>query len=151
MQADNSAACGVKPHTHTHTGPHTHTDTSSSASPTSTTAGHLHSHCSVPCYRSQDRRISGGYETVPTDDIHMKQVGYEKEWLHFIREFISPITLKVFSGYFTKVSVTSWNLFEHVNVAQQWLTGEIWSMMHWLSAHWIHALLRRVTQSWTSW
>lgn len=52
---------------------------------------------------SQDKRISGGYETVPTDDIHMKQIGFDKEWLHFIREFISPVTLKVFSGYYTKV------------------------------------------------
>lgn len=85
---------------------------------------------------SKDKRISGGYETVPTDDIHMKQISYEKEWLHFIREFISPITLKVFSGYFTKVSARkinsehhlylpkssnwrkSWNLFSHV----QWIT-----------------------------
>lgn len=57
---------------------------------------------------SQDKRISGGYETVPTDDIHMKQIGFDKEWLHFIREFISPVTLKVFSGYYTKVSATSW-------------------------------------------
>uniref|UniRef100_A0A3P9D3F6 procollagen-lysine 5-dioxygenase n=1 Tax=Maylandia zebra TaxID=106582 RepID=A0A3P9D3F6_9CICH len=48
------------------------------------------------------QRIAGGYETVPTDDIHMKQIGFEKEWLHFIREFISPVTLKVFSGYYTK-------------------------------------------------
>lgn len=40
---------------------------------------------------------------MPTDDIHMKQIGFEKEWLHFIREFISPVTLKVFSGYYTKV------------------------------------------------
>uniref|UniRef100_A0A7N6FK97 procollagen-lysine 5-dioxygenase n=1 Tax=Anabas testudineus TaxID=64144 RepID=A0A7N6FK97_ANATE len=47
-------------------------------------------------------RIAGGYETVPTDDIHMKQIGFDKEWLHFIREFISPVTLKVFSGYYTK-------------------------------------------------
>lgn len=54
---------------------------------------------------SQDKRIAGGYETVPTDDIHMKQIGFEKEWLHFIREFISPVTLKVFSGYYTKVGV----------------------------------------------
>lgn len=54
---------------------------------------------------SQDKRIAGGYETVPTDDIHMKQIGFEKEWLHFIREFISPVTLKVFSGYYTKVCV----------------------------------------------
>uniref|UniRef100_A0A4W5LHK1 Procollagen-lysine, 2-oxoglutarate 5-dioxygenase 2 n=1 Tax=Hucho hucho TaxID=62062 RepID=A0A4W5LHK1_9TELE len=51
----------------------------------------------------EDKRITGGYETVPTDDIHMKQIGYDKEWLHFIREFISPVTLKVFSGYYTKV------------------------------------------------
>ncbi|XP_033841716.1 procollagen-lysine,2-oxoglutarate 5-dioxygenase 2 isoform X2 [Periophthalmus magnuspinnatus] len=52
--------------------------------------------------KHEDKRISGGYETVPTDDIHMKQIGYEKEWLHFLREFISPVTLKVFSGYYTK-------------------------------------------------
>ncbi|XP_051969736.1 procollagen-lysine,2-oxoglutarate 5-dioxygenase 2-like isoform X2 [Xyrauchen texanus] len=50
----------------------------------------------------EDRRITGGYESVPTDDIHMKQIDYDKEWLHFIREFISPVTLKVFSGYYTK-------------------------------------------------
>lgn len=56
---------------------------------------------------AQDKRIAGGYETVPTDDIHMKQIGFDKEWLHFIREFISPVTLKVFSGYYTKVSVRS--------------------------------------------
>ncbi|XP_077480891.1 procollagen-lysine,2-oxoglutarate 5-dioxygenase 2 isoform X2 [Stigmatopora argus] len=52
--------------------------------------------------KHEDKRISGGYETVPTDDIHMKQVGFDKEWLHFIREFIAPVTLKVFSGYYTK-------------------------------------------------
>ncbi|CAL8312658.1 unnamed protein product [Merluccius merluccius] len=52
--------------------------------------------------RHEDKRITGGYETVPTDDIHMKQINFDKEWLHFIREFISPVTLKVFSGYYTK-------------------------------------------------
>ncbi|XP_064188367.1 procollagen-lysine,2-oxoglutarate 5-dioxygenase 2 isoform X1 [Anguilla rostrata] len=52
--------------------------------------------------KHQDKRITGGYESVPTDDIHMSQIDYEKEWLHFIREFISPVTLKVFSGYYTK-------------------------------------------------
>ncbi|CAL8319754.1 unnamed protein product [Boreogadus saida] len=52
--------------------------------------------------RHDDKRITGGYETVPTDDIHMKQIGFDKEWLHFIREYISPVTLKVFSGYYTK-------------------------------------------------
>ncbi|XP_019731615.1 procollagen-lysine,2-oxoglutarate 5-dioxygenase 2 isoform X2 [Hippocampus comes] len=52
--------------------------------------------------KHEDKRIAGGYETVPTDDIHMKQIGFDKEWLHFIREFIAPVTLKVFSGYYTK-------------------------------------------------
>uniref|UniRef100_A0A8C1J8H5 procollagen-lysine 5-dioxygenase n=1 Tax=Cyprinus carpio TaxID=7962 RepID=A0A8C1J8H5_CYPCA len=52
--------------------------------------------------KHEDKRINGGYETVPTDDIHMKQIDFDKEWLHFIREFISPVTLKVFSGYYTK-------------------------------------------------
>ncbi|XP_077100272.1 procollagen-lysine,2-oxoglutarate 5-dioxygenase 2 isoform X1 [Siphateles boraxobius] len=50
----------------------------------------------------EDKRITGGYESVPTDDIHMRQIDFDKEWLHFIREFISPVTLKVFSGYYTK-------------------------------------------------
>uniref|UniRef100_A0A672UTM1 procollagen-lysine 5-dioxygenase n=1 Tax=Strigops habroptila TaxID=2489341 RepID=A0A672UTM1_STRHB len=52
--------------------------------------------------KHQDSRISGGYENVPTDDIHMKQIGLDNEWLHFIREFIAPVTLKVFAGYYTK-------------------------------------------------
>ncbi|KAM9317218.1 procollagen-lysine,2-oxoglutarate 5-dioxygenase 2 [Gastrophryne carolinensis] len=52
--------------------------------------------------RHSDTRITGGYENVPTDDIHMNQIGMENEWLHFIREFIAPVTLKVFAGYYTK-------------------------------------------------
>ncbi|OCT80922.1 procollagen-lysine,2-oxoglutarate 5-dioxygenase 2 isoform X1 [Xenopus laevis] len=52
--------------------------------------------------RNTDTRIAGGYENVPTDDIHMKQIGLDEEWLHFIREYIAPITLKVFAGYYTK-------------------------------------------------
>ncbi|XP_044146142.1 procollagen-lysine,2-oxoglutarate 5-dioxygenase 2 isoform X2 [Bufo gargarizans] len=52
--------------------------------------------------RNSDKRIAGGYENVPTDDIHMSQIGMDTEWLHFIREYIAPITLKVFAGYYTK-------------------------------------------------
>nr|XP_028587057.1 procollagen-lysine,2-oxoglutarate 5-dioxygenase 2 isoform X2 [Podarcis muralis] len=52
--------------------------------------------------KHHDSRISGGYENVPTDDIHMKQIGLESVWLHFIREYIAPVTLKVFAGYYTK-------------------------------------------------
>ncbi|XP_073481994.1 procollagen-lysine,2-oxoglutarate 5-dioxygenase 2 isoform X1 [Aquarana catesbeiana] len=52
--------------------------------------------------KSTDTRIAGGYENVPTDDIHMSQIGMDNEWLHFIREYIAPVTLKVFAGYYTK-------------------------------------------------
>ncbi|KAJ7324812.1 hypothetical protein JRQ81_017832 [Phrynocephalus forsythii] len=52
--------------------------------------------------KHRDSRIAGGYENVPTDDIHMKQIGLDGVWLHFIREFIAPVTLKVFAGYYTK-------------------------------------------------
>lgn len=47
----------------------------------------------------------GGYENVPTDDIHLTQVGLDQVWLHFIREYIAPVALKLFSGYHTKVGL----------------------------------------------
>lgn len=70
---------------------------------------------------------------MPTDDIHMKQIGFDKEWLHFIREFISPVTLKVFAGYYTKVSVKSWRNSEHPPLSatqlEQWKkpTGRVFT------------------------
>ncbi|XP_072428108.1 procollagen-lysine,2-oxoglutarate 5-dioxygenase 2 isoform X2 [Chiloscyllium punctatum] len=52
--------------------------------------------------KNEDKRLVGGYENVPTDDIHMTQVGLDQVWLHFIREYIAPVALKLFSGYHTK-------------------------------------------------
>ncbi|CAL8323614.1 unnamed protein product [Merluccius merluccius] len=49
-----------------------------------------------------DTRIQGGYENVPTIDIHMNQVGYEKEWHKLLLDYIAPITEKIFPGYYTK-------------------------------------------------
>lgn len=49
-----------------------------------------------------DKRIQGGYENVPTIDIHMNQVGYEREWQKFLLEYIAPITEKMYPGYYTK-------------------------------------------------
>uniref|UniRef100_K7GBB8 Procollagen-lysine,2-oxoglutarate 5-dioxygenase 3 n=1 Tax=Pelodiscus sinensis TaxID=13735 RepID=K7GBB8_PELSI len=53
--------------------------------------------------RHEDARLAGGYENVPTDDIHMNQIGFEREWLHFLREFIAPVTEQLYPGYYTKV------------------------------------------------
>ncbi|XP_067251473.1 procollagen-lysine,2-oxoglutarate 5-dioxygenase 1 isoform X3 [Chanodichthys erythropterus] len=49
-----------------------------------------------------DNRIQGGYENVPTIDIHMNQVGYEKEWQKFLLDYIAPVTEKMFPGYYTR-------------------------------------------------
>uniref|UniRef100_UPI00398EBAFC procollagen-lysine,2-oxoglutarate 5-dioxygenase 1 isoform X1 n=1 Tax=Pristiophorus japonicus TaxID=55135 RepID=UPI00398EBAFC len=51
---------------------------------------------------NQDTRIQGGYESVPTIDIHMNQIGFEKEWQKFLREYVAPLTEKIYPGYFTK-------------------------------------------------
>lgn len=52
--------------------------------------------------KNEDERISGGYENVPTRDIHMNQVGYEKEWLHLLKTYPARIVEKVYPGFYTK-------------------------------------------------
>ncbi|XP_049424197.1 multifunctional procollagen lysine hydroxylase and glycosyltransferase LH3 isoform X7 [Epinephelus fuscoguttatus] len=51
----------------------------------------------------KDERLAGGYENVPTVDIHMNQIGFEKEWMKFLREYIVPVTEKLYPGYYPKV------------------------------------------------
>ncbi|TNM93932.1 hypothetical protein fugu_002108 [Takifugu bimaculatus] len=50
----------------------------------------------------RDERLSGGYENVPTVDIHMNQIGFEKEWLKFLKEYIAPVTERLYPGYYPK-------------------------------------------------
>ncbi|XP_066527094.1 multifunctional procollagen lysine hydroxylase and glycosyltransferase LH3 [Hoplias malabaricus] len=52
--------------------------------------------------RHQDERLTGGYENVPTVDIHMNQIQFEKEWLKFLQEIIAPVTEKLYPGYYPK-------------------------------------------------
>ncbi|XP_049920578.1 procollagen-lysine,2-oxoglutarate 5-dioxygenase 1 [Epinephelus moara] len=52
--------------------------------------------------RNVDTRIQGGYENVPTIDIHMNQINFEKEWHKFLLEYIAPVTEKMYPGYYTK-------------------------------------------------
>lgn len=52
--------------------------------------------------RNKDSRIQGGYENVPTVDIHMNQINFEKNWHKFLLEYIAPITEKMYPGYYTK-------------------------------------------------
>lgn len=49
---------------------------------------------------NSDKRLQGGYEAVPTRDIHMNQVGLEPLWLKFLQLYIRPLQEKVFLGYY---------------------------------------------------
>ncbi|KAK5986363.1 Multifunctional procollagen lysine hydroxylase and glycosyltransferase [Trichostrongylus colubriformis] len=49
---------------------------------------------------NKDERLAGGYENVPTRDIHMRQIDYERHWLYFLDEYVRPIQEKVFTGYY---------------------------------------------------
>ena len=52
---------------------------------------------------NQDIRIEGGYEAVPTRDIHMKQIDYEEIWLDFLEHYVMPLQEEVFRGYASEV------------------------------------------------
>lgn len=49
---------------------------------------------------NEDDRLDGGYENVPTRDIHMKQVGFDREWLLLLKNYVRPVQEKLFIGYF---------------------------------------------------
>ncbi|XP_014472797.1 PREDICTED: procollagen-lysine,2-oxoglutarate 5-dioxygenase 3 [Dinoponera quadriceps] len=49
---------------------------------------------------NHDPRLSGGYENVPTRDIHMNQIQYEPQWLYFLKEYVRPLQELVFTGYY---------------------------------------------------
>ncbi|KXJ12678.1 Procollagen-lysine,2-oxoglutarate 5-dioxygenase 3 [Exaiptasia diaphana] len=51
--------------------------------------------------KNEDARLAGGYENVPTVDIHMNQVGYEAEWLHTLKKYVVPINNRLFPGYYS--------------------------------------------------
>ena len=63
--------------------------------------------CQLGPLRLQDSRIDGGYENVPTRDIHMKQVDFDLEWHQFLREYVQPVQRRVFLGYDSDVSRTA--------------------------------------------
>ena len=47
----------------------------------------------------KDDRLSGGYENVPTVDIHMNQIGLHDEWLYVVKTYAAPMVSKFYTGY----------------------------------------------------
>ncbi|XP_077301869.1 procollagen lysyl hydroxylase [Arctopsyche grandis] len=48
---------------------------------------------------NDDKRLEGGYEAVPTRDIHTNQVGLERHWLYILQQYVRPLQELVFTGY----------------------------------------------------
>lgn len=53
---------------------------------------------------NMDNRLQGGYEAVPTRDIHMTQVGLQSMYLKFLQLYVRPLQEAVFIGYYHNVS-----------------------------------------------
>ncbi|VDP96827.1 unnamed protein product [Trichobilharzia regenti] len=60
---------------------------------------------------NHDPRLEGGYENVPTRDIHMRQVDWEEHWQHVLGKYIYPIQKKLYEGYEDRVT----SLFQVTN------------------------------------
>ena len=48
-----------------------------------------------------DKRI-GAVENIPTIDIHMKQIGFKKQWESIVKTYIGPLVSHLYSPYKTK-------------------------------------------------
>jgi hypothetical protein len=53
-----------------------------------------------------DQRLQGGYENVPTQDIHMWQLGLRTTWLAILRRLVGPVVEMEFDGYQVKARHT---------------------------------------------
>ncbi len=53
----------------------------------------------------KDERLPGGYENVPTVDIHMRQISFHDQWLHILDTYVKPIQQVAFSGYKDSVRI----------------------------------------------
>jgi len=52
--------------------------------------------------KHEDIRLNGGYENVPTVDIHTNQIGWERHWLQILKDYIAPLSSKVFAGFYSE-------------------------------------------------
>jgi lysyl hydroxylase/galactosyltransferase/glucosyltransferase len=46
----------------------------------------------------EDKRLPGGYENVPTVDIHLKQVDLEEQWKIFLNKILFPMVKAIYIG-----------------------------------------------------
>ena len=49
---------------------------------------------------NKDDRLAGGYENVPTVDIHFTQLGFQEAWLYIVKTYAAPMVTKHYVGYY---------------------------------------------------
>jgi hypothetical protein len=55
--------------------------------------------------KNDDTRLAGGYENVPTQDIHMNQFGWEDTWVHILKQYIRPLIKRQYAGSNLKAEI----------------------------------------------
>lgn len=55
--------------------------------------------------KNDDERIQGGYENVPTQDIHMNQFGWHESWETVLRLFLRPLVYRAYEGFTFKPKI----------------------------------------------
>lgn len=64
----------------------------------------------------EDKRLAGGYENVPTVDIHMNQLGIQEEWLYIVKTYASYLVSKFYTGYTPDNKVIIFTLYNSSGV-----------------------------------
>jgi len=54
--------------------------------------------------RNEDERV-GGYENVPTQDIHMNQFGWEEQWVYVLKNVLAPLIERQYRGISFKAEI----------------------------------------------
>jgi hypothetical protein len=49
-----------------------------------------------------DERLKGGYEPVPTQDIHFVQMGLKRAWYTVLKRYVAPVAEHHWIGYTLK-------------------------------------------------
>lgn len=67
---------------------------------------------------NEDERISGGYENVPTQDIHTNQIGWEESWVAILRRHIYPLMYRYYAGSYLKEEINIAFVVRYITTGQ---------------------------------
>lgn len=71
-----------------------------------------------------DARLSSGFENVPTDDVHLWQLGLRTMWVELLRKIVAPLVEREWEGYRLR------GLFTHDFIARYTVGGQRYLQPH---------------------